>query len=429
MKKKSLSKLFVIVLVLLLKVNNTYAEIPVVFPNAPTRDAAFVQSLFSDHYENVTSFLGATNASIVSAGEGDQMLYVQSVPTDGWSYIHFADSIDISGYWKLYMSVYSESGTQDQYSMYVCINEDSNQYTVPITLRGGSWRDAEIDFGSYRYAAPELKKIKSIGFKCAKSRSLYVDNIYIYKPEDGEFISIPPVSAPTPKHAAADVLSICSDFYKSPEGFSLTTTHGFYPTPIGEWMLYSTNQGANTVNFTSINIEQYDSIHLDIYSSATFPLYFQFGGTGNKRWNTNISVIKDEWNSIDVSLKDIKALDTDNVLDFTQLSTFAYRSQSGTRTMYASNIYFYKEDLTPVNLDTEKQDFSEIRIYQDNLYIESENIICEVKIISLTGAIVKIIKTNTSKLEINLSDLPKGIYITQLTTINNNSIIKKIAKN
>jgi len=432
MKKRSLLKSFVIMSVLLLGTKSVHADPPTVFPDAPTRDAASVLSFFSDHYENITSFQDGTNASEVVVGETDQMLYVQSVPIDNWSYIHFADSVDISGFWKLKMNVYSESGTQDQYSMYVCINEGSKQHILPVTLRGGSWRDAELDFGSYRYVEPNLKKIKSIGFKCSKSRSIYVDNIYIYKPLNGEFASIPPSAAPTPKHSTDKVLSICSNFYSSPEDFTLSTTHGFYPSPNGDWMLYSENQGANTVTFTPVDVDGYDFIHLDIYSSAAFPLYFQFGGTGNKRWNTGITVTKDEWNSIDVALDDIKALDTDNVLDFTQLATFAYRSQSGTRTMYANNVYFYKKDDISVGLGNENSDSSEIRIYlnrvKDKICVESGSSIAEVKVINLTGAVVSIIKTDTNEIEINADNLNKGIYIIQVTMKDNRSVTQKILK-
>lgn len=97
---------------------------------------------------------------------------------------------------------------------------------------------------------------------------------------------------------------------------------------------------------------------------------------------------------------------------------------------YRGGISLYGEETTVDAI--EDLSHEQILIYpnpaKDMLFIAAANTITSLTLISVSGAIVKQHKMNSSKVELNLADVPSGIYLLYIQLYNGNRQVHKIMK-
>ena len=214
---------------------------PASIPNAPTqptRNAWDVISIYSDAYANVSNVdyypnWGQGTTFEVNSDLGDPKLHYSNLDYQGISFTE----INISSMTKLHLDIWTSNITQFKFYL---IGGGENGVTLTPTLSG--WNSYDIDLSTFvgvNLNAIFQIKLEKPGFSYhGESNSIYIDNIYFWKPT---------TSSPPPSLGSFSVPA----YVVGDSNFELTA-----PTSnsLGQFTFSSSNTNVATVSGSTVTI-------------------------------------------------------------------------------------------------------------------------------------------------------------------------------
>ncbi len=459
MKKRKITYLLSVVAMSFLGIQLATAQSPnppTTLPAAPTHDAADVLSIYGSVYtldpgaacvfSNSESTTSITEETIL----GEKMWFTQ-IGTGGTPsvkygsvVITFDTPLDITNYNVVFMDIYAVE--QNSFNLRVRFNGEEITHRIAT-----GWNKLEIDMNDYRVlaSAPDFSAISSIELVGEGARNIYMDNIYAYNGRHSELADAPSTSAPSPIHAAANVLPVFTDFYTNEIGVKINTaTAGDlkkikaikYGSALDK-MIYVTNSSSGNGGLdllTQVDVTDYDSLHFDVYPIGnTIPMRIVIGGFSTKSSPVVASAATaNAWNSIDVSLADLAvsvlANNASSIVNYSALKDRAFwlfQSTGGKRSFYLDNVYFYKEaDPGPITNIKETSLTTSVSVYPnpviDILTVNSEIAVNTARVFTLAGQTIKTVQGN----EVDLSGVANGVYLLKISLEDGSVVTKKIIK-
>ena len=239
-------------------------------------------------------------------------------------------------------------------------------------------------------------------------------------------------AAPVPTYDASKVISVYSDNYTSvmgPNGWEDWYGNTFSTVSLGG---NSTLKDIATccfgVSFSTptIDVSSMNYLHVDIYPLTATTMTFGF-------ITANTTVVPQEvltlttgqWNSIDLSLSDLKA--TSPTADFTQVKQMSFSPANGT--FYLDNLLFYNDGTTAISTVISENN---ITCYPNpitnKLTVSAKTEISQLIIRNLLGQSVKSVAVNSTEKTIDLSNVASGNYFLTVKLANGQLSTQKIVK-
>lgn len=323
---------------------------PVSNPVAPPRrDAADVISIYSDAYTSLTgvnfnpNWSQATTYTQIDV-DGNNIIQYGSLNYQG---VDFGSSIDASSMEYLHIDVW----TADLAALDIFpISTSTGEKSVSKALVADQWVSFDIplsDFTDQGLSMADIFQFKFVGAALpgGGSGTIFLDNIYFYKPSS--IPTVPLVSAPAPTAPQANVVSLFSDMYTNVGLNELNPGWGQSTT------LTSVNvQGNNTwlyeaLDFTGI-VTDYGNptdltgmtfVHFDYFTPDATKLGLKLVNTTKNDGDPlkeDIELVSNitlgTWVSVDIPLS---AYST----DMSAITQLLFES-SGAK-VYIDNLYFY----------------------------------------------------------------------------------------
>ncbi len=235
-------------------------------------------------------------------------------------------------------------------------NNDGNP-TVFVEIQVNStlvntWEEITFDLSSIESFSTSIPYDTVIVFPdfgtAGKGEFFYFDDIKLAADGDGgggTGTTGPTAAAPTPTNSAGDVKSIFSDAYTDPAGVN------YFPSwdQSTAFEIVSIN-GNDAIKYSNLNYQGIDIgedvdatafgyVHIDVWSGdyTSLPFFLISRGSGEK--SVNLSLVPNQWNSIDIPLSDF----TDQGLSINDIFQFKFDVQPNDGgTIYIDNLYFYK---------------------------------------------------------------------------------------
>jgi hypothetical protein len=178
------------------------------------------------------------------------------------------------------------------------------------------------------------------------------------------------------------------------------------------------------VNLVSTSMEK---LHVDIYPTVATTMSLGVV-TATGECKLPLTLIPGQWNSIDLSLTNLKANNATS--DLSKVKQVGFWLVNGN--FYMDNLLFYKgvyENNTAVS-DIKFE--PTIAIYpnpvQDKLRVNSEQIISQLVVRNLVGQAIQLVNVNNTETTLDLSQLTAGNYFVILKLSDGRSTTRKIVK-
>jgi hypothetical protein len=243
--------------------------------------------------------------------------------------------------------------------------------------------------------------------------------------------------APVPSLLAANVISIFSDPYTNvATGFDMWYATTMTETTIDTDKIKSVKSTAANAAFGTPNINpevdltasNMEKLHADIYPTVATTMSLGVV-TATGECKLPLTLIPNQWNSIDLSLTTLKA--NNPASDLSKVKQVGFWLVNGT--YYLDNLLFYKgtyETQTGINDLTTKKS---VTVYpnpvQDVFRLSSDVIIEQLVVRNLAGQIMLISKLNANEASIHVGDFAPGSYFVTIKMSNgrfeNHKIIKQ----
>ncbi|MCD8318993.1 MAG: T9SS type A sorting domain-containing protein, partial [Paraprevotella sp.] len=177
-----------------------------------------------------------------------------------------------------------------------------------------------------------------------------------------------------------------------------------------------------------------DYLHVDVYSNedAEFCIGFQNWVPGEEVYSKVVNVAAGKWNSYDFPLSDIFVTNEARNANVLRINKYITDVDPGTKfakEIYVSNIYVYKGEPASI-VRSANSSAEEVAIYpatvKDYLHVDAGQNVDAVKLYSVSGSLV--LSSGAGINQINVSSLPKGVYIVTVTLADGSVTNKKIMK-
>jgi len=157
------------------------ASVPTTAPAVPTLAATKVQSLYGDGYTTVTGTDTPNwgQSTVVSAQTyaGNNVL---KLATFGFQGVITAAPLDVSTHTSLHIDFWSETATTIEVKL-VSLSGGTKETSLYIPVSAGTWTSKDIPMASF--TAPDKSKFQQLILAAMTAGgTLYVDNIYFWKP-------------------------------------------------------------------------------------------------------------------------------------------------------------------------------------------------------------------------------------------------------
>ena len=414
----------------------------------PTENAADVISMFSNAYTNVNVDTWRTSWSQATLED----ILIQGNDTKKYTNLDFVgietttNTLDISNMTTLHVDVWSSNFTFfgvklvdfGANGVYNGPGSDDVEHQVNFsTPAQGEWVSLDIPLSQFSglVTKEHIGQYIFVGQPTGTS-TVFVDNVYFYNG-----IVVPPVgplvAAPTPIHAAADVISMFSNAYTN---VTVDTWRTSWSNAVLEDILIVGNDTKKYSNLDFVGIEtlastidatQMTHFRIDVWSAdfTSFGVKLVdagadgvIGGGDDVEHQVNFTLpVQNEWISLDIPLT-----------DFTGLTARAHLAQyilvgqpTGATTVFVDNVYFRKssvgfnsiENNTLVIYPNPVKAGNDIRV--NNMDIN------RIDLFDLSG---KVISSSNNSI-INTNGLSEGIYFIKILSRNGELTTKKIAIN
>ncbi len=418
--------------------------VPTVGAKAPTKPASDVISLFSNAYTNVaidtwrTGWSAATLTD-VKIGSDDIKKY-SALDFVGIEMI--ASQINISAMDLFELDVWSPNSTTFRFKLVDAGADgkigggDDKEHELTITPTLNGWNHVSVPIANFTGLTTK-SNIAQLIFSSAPAGTsiVYVDNIMFSK---ASVVLEPTVSAPAPTKLAKDVISLFSNAYTNVTVDTWRT--GWSAATLTDIKIGSDDIKKYTaLDFVGIemvakpiNISLMDSFEFDVWTPNSTSFRFKLvdagadgtiGGGDDKEHELTITPTLNGWNHVSVPISNFVGLTTRS--NIAQL-IFA-SSPAGTSIAYIDNVLFSKKPA--IGMAAIEQEL--IGVYPNpaskSLTINTIKDIQSVVIYNTLGQVVLTTSPNTNDVNIDIANLPNGLY-TVKATINGIDTFKKIIK-
>ncbi|MEM9836639.1 MAG: hypothetical protein AAF828_09060, partial [Bacteroidota bacterium] len=310
-------------------------EEPATAAPTPTNAEADVISIFSDAFMNVpgTDFNPdwgqATVVTEVDIAGNNTLKY------DGLNYqgTVFENPIDVSGMSFLHIDYWTGNSTALN-GFLISSGPVETPHAFEITT--GEWVSVDIPLETFSSVVDLMDVIQ---MKFDGNGTVFLDNIYFYKPPSG-----PATAAPTPTFPAEDVLSVFSDAYMNVEGTDFNPNWG-QATIVNQVEV----EGNNTLVYENLNyqgtqfaealdVSGMSFLHVDYWTANSNGFNGFLISSGPLETPHAFEVITGEWVSVDIPLETFSS-----VVDLMDVIQMKF---DGDGTIYLDNIFFHQGQLT-----------------------------------------------------------------------------------
>ncbi len=419
-------------------------NVPAVAAPTPTNLAADVISLFSNAYTNVavdtwrTPWSNGTLTDLQIAGN-DVKQYTNldfvGIETVGPNQINATTML------KFHIDAWTPNLTAFKVKL-VDIGADG-------AFGGGDDKEQELSFtptllgwNSYDISLSDFTNLTTraniaqliLAGNPTGTGNVYIDNVYFHKSPDP---NVPSTAAPIPTAAANTVISLFSNTYTN---VAVDT----WRTPWSNATLTDLQiAGNDTKKYTALDFVGIETVgpnlidatlmtnfHLDAWTPnmTTFRIKLvdigadaAFGGGDDKEFEIPFTPVLSGWNTYNILLSDFTGLTTRQHI--AQLILSGLPTAAGT--VFIDNVYFSRNVVGINSLQN-----SLVKIYPnpatDQLIIEAKNNVQNVIVLNVLGQEVLTIKPFMQKVNLNISELPTGIYTIKAIVDGQNSTAKFI---
>jgi hypothetical protein len=425
--------------------SSSTSDEPLTAAPTPTQDPADVISLFSNAYTNITVDTWRTDWS--SAVLTDVL--IAGNETKKYTNLDFvgietvANTVDISNMTAMRMDVWSPNFTSFGVKLVdfgadgAFGGGDDVEHQVNVTAPNqGGWVSLDIPLTQFVNLTTKehIAQYILVG-QPTGATTVFVDNVFFYNG-----IVPPPVgpetAAPTPIHAAGDVISMFSNAYTN---VTVDTWRTSWSNATLEDILIENNDTkkysaldfvgietvANQIDATAMTHFRLDVWSADFTSFAVKLVDFgadaAFGGGDDVEHQVSLpSPAQNEWISLDIPLS-----------DFTGLTTRAHMAQyilvgqpTGATAVFVDNVYFRNSS---VGFNTIEN--NSVTIYPNPVVAGNEvRLNAEINKIDLFDLSGKIVSTSNNAV-LNTNGLSEGIYFIKAITRQGELITKKLVIN
>lgn len=397
--------------------------------DAPVHVPEDVLAIYSDSYTvapEVATILNGTEAEEMEI-LGNKMYHVMigsssEVKTDA-CYMMFDEPLDLSGYNTFFMDVYAVE--KNAFNLSIRLNGAGKPQQLSLPVKTG-WNRLEYDLNDFKLLAtvPDLTSVSQINFVGEGLRTLYIDNIYACKSMHSDMEVYPTVPAPTPIHAAENVLPIFTDVYAGEIGGTLSQMNdkkavkGFLFNPEAglDRIIFAKGTKGGEHGFTfnqTVDITGYDYLHFDVFPiGRSIPMRIILNGAS--KGNFAIATVSDleQWNPVDLSLEYFMENIGTTIPDFTQINKFwFFEKGGGSRTFFLDNIYFYKS--TPTGVDINRENKVTMKFAGRIVELSSEMEIARVHVFDASGKTLSVQDVAGTQTKVGLPD-DAGIYLLRI---------------
>lgn len=418
---------------------------PTIAATTPTKLSTDVISLFSNAYNNVSVDTWKTSWSVAS------LIDVQIAGNDAKKYtgldfvgIETVNSqINISNMDLFEFDLWTPNSTSFRFKIVdfgangAFGGGDDVEHETVITPTSNAWNHISVPLSSMTGLTTKSNIAQLIFASSPAGTSVvYLDNILFSKDVAG--ITEPTVAAATPTKLSSDVISMFSNAYTN---VSVDT----WRTPWSSAVLTDVQIAGNdtkkytTLDFVGVetvasqlNISAMDSFSFDLWTPNSTTFKFKlvdfgadgaFGGGNDVEHETIITPALNVWNRVSVPISGMTGLTTKS--NIAQL-IFA-SAPAGASTVYIDNVMFSKKAF--VGIGTTKEESISVYPNPSNgvLNITTEKEIQKVVLYNSLGQVVITRDVDANYANINISELPSGLY-TVKTSINGVNTFNKIVK-
>lgn len=410
--------------------------------DAPVHASEEVLAIYSDVYTvapEVATILNGTEAEEVEI-LGNTMYHVMvgsssDVKTDA-CYMAFDEPLDLSGYNTFFIDVYAVE--KNAFNLSIRLNGAGKPQQLSLQVKTG-WNRLEYDLNDFKLLAtvPDLTSVSQINFVGEGLRTLYIDNIYACKSMHSDMEVYPTEPAPTPLHAAENVLPIFTDAYPGEIGGTLSQMNdkkvfkGFVFDPEAgiDRIIFAkgTKGGEHGLTFNqAVDITEYDYLHFDVFPiGKSIPMRITLNGAS--KGNFAIATVSDleQWNQVDLSLEYFMENIGTTTPDFTQINKFwFFEKGGGSRTFFLDNIYFYKS--TPTGVDINRKNEVVMKIAGHSVVLSSDVEMTRVHLFDATGKTLLVQDVAGAQATVGLPDDAAGIYLIRIEMADGEQLTKKV---
>ncbi len=301
----------------------------------PTSAEADVISIFSDAYTNVpgTDFNPDWGqATVVTEVDiaGNNTLKYEGLNFQG---INFESAIDVSGMSFLHVDYWTGNSTGFN-GFLISSGPAETPHAFEVTT--GEWVSVDIPLSTFSGVVDLMDVIQ---MKFDGDGTIFLDNIYFYKPPTG-----PSTAAPTPTIPAADVISIFSDAYMNVEGTDFNPNWG-QATVVTEvdiagnnTLLYENLNYQGTMFAAPIDVSGMSFLHVDYWTTTSTGFNGFLISPGPAETPHAFDVMTGEWVSVDIPLSTFSGV--------VNLAEVIQMKFDGDGTIFLDNIFFHQGQLT-----------------------------------------------------------------------------------
>ena len=270
------------------------------------------------------------------------------------------------------------------------------------------------------------------GADAPAANTFYIDDVTWTNGDVVEGDAVPAVAAPTPTHAAADVMSVISAHYNS--GVPITNvnpgwgqaTQTSLETINGEEILKMKTLNYQGHDLTETDVSSMTHLHADVWSEnggetlAIFPL-----DGSNPEPRSGPIALQAGWNQVDIELATLPVGTFGGTI-----KQFKYSNDLNSGAIlplvYVANLYFYADSTASVG---EIQGF-ELSLYPnpatDIVNINTSVSVDQVRLYDLTGRKMMEANPNKENFDLDVTGLSKGVYLVKLNAGNKEATTKLI---
>jgi hypothetical protein len=308
---------------------------PTVGAPDPTKPESDVLSIFSDAYTNVegTDFNPDWGqATVVTEVDiaGNNTLKYENLNYQGTA---FASALDVSEMSFLHVDYWTGNSTGFNGSL---ISPGPLEAPHAFEVTTEEWVGVDIPLSEF---SSVVNLMEVIQMKFDGNGTIFLDNIYFFKPAAG-----PTIAAPTPTIPEADVISIFSDAYTDVEGTDFDPDWGqsTETTQVdiagNNTLKYENLNYQGTMFASALDVSETAFLHVDYWTGNSTGFNGSLISPGPLETPYAFAVTTGEWVSVDIPLDTFSSIV--NLMEVIQMKF------DGNGTIYLDNIFFHKGQVT-----------------------------------------------------------------------------------
>lgn len=305
-------------------------------PAPPVRLPDDVISIFSGAYTDLpnTDFnpnWGQLTVVSTEEIEGNPTLKYATLNYQG---TQFESPVDASAMEYLHIDLWTADATA--VNVY-CISNGPAEKAFALTITQSQWTSYDIPLTAFSDVV-NLSGIIQFKFDGPGGETIFMDNIYFYRPGTGITSAAPAPPARDPN----DVISIFSEAYTDVAGTNFNPDWGQNSVATIEDLFGNSTLKYANLNYqgtelaSSIDVSSMEFLHIDMWTADASLVNFSCISSGPQEKAYALTVVPGQWESYDIPLSAFS-----DVVDMTDIFQLKVDGTSGS-TIYLDNIYFFK---------------------------------------------------------------------------------------